>query len=106
MNIGSKELGMAYTVGAHCAWDTYLATKGQSVSVTEAKVERVLIMHDAWCKLNKVPDSKRVTRGELMNQPDEMFEEMNRIAEDVIKAHSKKTIEAKSKNAESAEATS
>lgn len=106
MKIGSKEFGMAYTIGAHSAWDTYLATHGNNVSVTEAKVERALILHDAWCKRNKIADKDRVTKGELMNQPDSMFKEVDRLAEDTMKADSKRTVEAVPKNGTSAEATS
>ncbi len=104
MKINGKELGLAYTVGAHCEWDSYIV-KNQQTAVSEAQIERIMIMHRAWCRANKVPDAQKVTRDEILSQPNRIFDEMVNLAEATAKADSEVTIEAESKNARSTEAT-
>ena len=104
MKINGKELGMAYTVGAHTDWDNYVVKNQQTVSVTAGMIEKVIIMHRWWAIINKVPESKRVTREEILAQPDRVFDEMVNLSVAIEKGDSEKSIEAvdTGKNVESA----
>lgn len=97
MQINGKELGMAYTIGAHTEWQSWVVANPEK-SLAEAKVESVVIMHKWWCRLNKVAEKQRVTREEILSQPFEIFEEMTTLAEATMKSDKHQSIEAKSKN--------
>lgn len=97
MTINGKELGMIYTVGAHIRWNSYIVSHQQS-AFAEAQLEKVLIMHDEWCRLNKVPEGKKVTKTELLAQPYSVFDEMVKLCEAQVKADGETTIEADGKN--------
>lgn len=101
MEINGKELGMAYTVGAHTEWQSWVVANPEK-SLAEAQVESVVIMHKWWCRLNKTPEKQRVTREEILEQPYEIFKEMTTLAEATMKADKHQSIEAESKNQKSA----
>lgn len=97
MQINGKELGMAYTVGAHAEWQNWVVANPNK-SLADAKVESVVIMHKWWCRLNKVPEKQQVSREEILSQPFAVFEEMVALAEGVMKVDKHQSVEAKSKN--------
>ena len=103
MQINGKELGMAYTVGAHVEWQNWIVAH-QNDSLAQAKLESVMIMHKWWCQQNKIPEKQRVTREEILAQPHGIFDEMLELAEAVMKADKEQSVEAKTKNPTGAEA--
>ena len=101
MQINGKELGMAYTVGAHVEWQNWIVANSEK-SLVQAKLESVIIMHKWWCLQNKIPEKERVTREEILAQPNSIFDEMTDLAEAIMKNDKEVTVEAKSKNPTSA----
>lgn len=96
MEINGKEFGMAYTVGAHVRWNSYIVSHQQS-AFAEAQFEKALIMHDEWCRINKVPDGKKVTKAELLAQPFRVFEEITQLCDAQVKADGEQTVELEGK---------
>lgn len=101
MEVNGKELGMAYTVGAHTEWQNWVVANPNK-SLADAKLESVIIMHKWWCLQNKIPEKQRVTREEILAQPFAIFDEMTNLAEAVMKGDKHQSIEARSKNRKSA----
>lgn len=105
MLINGKEMGMMYTVGAHCKFNTLVAKRGNEISFAEAQIEKALIMHEEWARVNKIPEGKRVTKSDLYAQPKRAFDELVALMDAQEKSDTETTIEAVgSKNAKSAEA--
>lgn len=103
MNINGKELGLYYSVWAHISWNNYIV-KNPQMSVAEAQLEKVMLMHKAWGKANKVPESKLVTKDDILALPNRYFNEIVALADAQEKADTEVSVEAVSKNATSTKA--
>ena len=102
MQINGKELGMAYTTGAHLDFQDWVVSHPKD-SLAHAQIESVIIMHKWWCLLNSVPEKDRVTREEILALPHAgNFDEMLTLAQAIMKGDKQQSVEAKVKNPEGA----
>lgn len=106
MQINGREVGLFYSVGAHCAYSEYLI-KHPEDSVSSAIIQKALLMNKAWLEARKREGDtdlpKPLTRDELNMLP---MAVLNQLADEVAaqeKADSEVTVEAETrKNAKSA----
>lgn len=105
MKVNGKEFGMYWSVHAHIKWESYIL-KNKDKAYSEAMMAQAMIMHDEWCRVNKIPESKHVKIEEIYDLPEKSYNEIVTLAEAQRKADSEVSIEAievDGKNASGAE---
>lgn len=108
MVINGREIGLFYSVGAHCAYSDYLI-KNPEDSVSSAIIQKAILMNKAWLDTRKQAGEtdlpKALTRDELYALP---MAVLNQLADEVAaqeKADTEVTVEVaepKGKNGKSA----
>lgn len=108
MIINDREVGLFYSIGAHCAYSEYLI-KHPEESVSSAIIQKALLMNKAWLEAKKRAGEtdlpKQLTRDELYALPMQVLTELMELVEKQEKADtgvSVETEEPKGKNAKSA----
>jgi len=108
MIINNREVGLFYSVGAHCAYSEYLI-KHPEDSVSSAVIQKALLMNKAWLEARKRAGDtdlpKPLTRDEIYQLP---MVVLNELADEVAAQEKRdsevtvETAEPKGKNAKSA----
>ena len=102
LEINGREIGLTYTVGAHCEFQDWIVKRGKDVSADHGVVQKALIMSKAYCEKN---GGSPLTYEEVKDLP---FYVLLELAEAVAKQEAKdsertvETEEPKGKNGESA----
>lgn len=108
MIINGREVGLFYSVGAHCAYSEYLI-KHPDESVSSAVIQKAVLMNKAWLDAQKKEGNTdlpaALTRDELYSLPMAVLNELIKEIDAQEKADSEVTVETqepKGKKAKSA----
>lgn len=108
MEINGREVGLFYSVGAHCAYSEYII-KNPEESVSTAIIQKAMIMNKAWLEARKKAGETDLpaplTREELFSLPMYVLNELTEAITAQEKADSEVTVETeepKGKKAKSA----
>ena len=88
--INGREIGLAYTVKAHCDFTDWIVKHGQDVSADHALAQKAIIMSQAYCDKN---GGKPLTLEELKDQPFYVLKELGEAVDEQELKDSERTVE-------------